>query len=441
MPAHEITECGPAHDHHDPKAAPKTTHDDGRGPLTTAGVVRLQRSAGNRAATSLVTANAGDRGAAVIVQRARNIPVPQLNEPGEAGAQVWFAPWAWMTGHETALDLSDQPGEMDVAPGVRNGVISMGVSSGYWTAHGGGVAAGGGQAITFQVADDGRLSLSPPSGGLMFTLPQHRTTVDPPVVERSIAGDHDVATLRFGFRWHRDPDQVQTASGTTSGTETGGRTGTATTGTTATTVGGSTSEEVAAAGGKLGSQQSGSVTGTASQTSTSESSTASSSSTSQSRTVTSPGAASGDGFFTFSLVIRSRLRVPIRHMEEVYFAKDRAEVLDPAVVIRLAQGRFLPDQDDQIEFRSRIVDGVDEIILRGFASSQGRPGMEGYNERLSRRRCATVLGLLIGQGVRRAQVADIVSVGEDQAVLDHQIDNPAYQKVQIIVRTRAARRP
>jgi len=381
------------------------------------------------------------RAARTHIQRAKAIPTPAVSKDGGV---VWFAPWAWMTGHEQAVDMSEAAQQMEPAPGTTNGIIAMGLSSDYWTPHGGGPAGTGGMSVPFAIGEDGKLSVPPLAAAFSLTIPNYEATVDPPVLTTAQVNEgkktYDTVSMKFGFHWHR-AEQVsdQTTKGTS--TEKGKTT------THSDTVGGETkveasSEEkgggdIGVAKGEVTEKQGVSTTVSGSKTDSTEDSNKSTDSTQTQKTTTGPGPQAGDGVYSWVLTIRSLLQRPVELSEDFTFPYDKSD-LTPAQVARLraiATG-VLPDLTDreQIDFALKLKSGKYKVTLRGFASSQGHPEKADYNQTLSKLRCdAVAKALSQGTGIKPV-IEAAIAIGDVAAAQDAAGGGTdKYQKVQLVI--------
>jgi outer membrane protein OmpA-like peptidoglycan-associated protein len=381
------------------------------------------------------------RAARTHIQRAKAIPAPALDKDGGV---VWFAPWAWMTGHEQAVDMSETAQEMEPESGTTHGIIAMGLSSAYWTPRGGGPAGTGGASVPFAIGEDGKLSVSPPGAAFGLTIPNYEASIDQPVVTAAQVkqgeATYDTVSMKFGFKWHRS-EQVsdQTTKGTA--TEKGKTTG------HSETVGGETKVEASSeekAGGDVGvakgevtEKQGGSVTVSGSKTDSTEDSKKTTDSSQTQKTTTGPGPQAGDGVYSWVLTIRSVLQRPVKLTEDFTFPFDKADLApDQIARLRAIATGVLPDlpQREQIEFRQKLKAGKYKITLRGFASSQGRTDKADYNQNLSKRRCdAVARALSQGTGIKPI-IEDVIPIGDIAAAQDKKSgDTDKYQKVELTI--------
>jgi outer membrane protein OmpA-like peptidoglycan-associated protein len=357
---------------------------------------------------------------------------------------VWFAPWAWCTGHESAVGMAESTGVLEPARGTTHGIIAMGLSSAYWTPHGGGEAGTGTTQIPFAISEEGKLTVSEPGAAFSLTIPNYESTVDAPAKTQGPVQEgsttYDSVWLKFGFKWHRN-EQVsnQKTEGTSS--EHGKTTTDSNTSGVETKVEGSSEEKggggVGPLKGEVTEKQGGSVTVSGSQTHSEETGDKTGKSSQTQTTTTGPGPTAGDGVFSWVLQIKSPLHRPVELQDEFTFPFDSATLSGEQVQrLRAIATGTLPElsEEDQLDFRHKLKQGKYKLTLRGFASTQGKPEKATYNQHLSERRCRAVADALSrGTGIK-PEIEDIIPVGDLAAAADPTSGGTdKYQKVQLIV--------
>jgi outer membrane protein OmpA-like peptidoglycan-associated protein len=377
-----------------------------------------------------------------IQRQAKAIPTPAVSPEGGV---VWFAPWAWCTGHESAVGMAESTGVLEPAAGTTHGIIAMGLSSAYWTPHGGGEAGTGTTQIPFSISEEGKLFVSDPGAAFSLTIPNYESTVDTPTKTQGPVQEgkksYDSVWLKFGFKWHRS-EQVSTQKTDGSSKEHGKST------TDSHTTGGEvkvegSSEEKGGGGvgplkGEVTEKQGGSATVSHSDTHSEETSDKSTDSTSTSKTTTGPGPTAGDGVFSWVLQIKSPLHRPVELQEDFFFPYDKDTLTGEQVQrLRAIATGTLPeigDEQDQDDFRAKLKAGKYTIKLKGFASTQGKPEKADYNQHLSERRCRAVAGALSRGTNLKAVIEDVVPIGDIAAAADPtKGGTDLYQKVTLIV--------